>query len=82
MTLCVGKDLTVSEDGGGDVQPGVLVADQQGCRQDAGQDRRGWHCYTFHYTVVAEQTGISDAGWTLSGQDHDHATRTTGKTSR
>ncbi len=67
VTVCVGKDLTVSKTAAGTFDRTYLWKISKDVDQTLVKIAEGGS-YTFKYTVVAEQTGISDAGWTLSGK--------------
>ena len=66
MTVCVGKDLTVTKTAAGTFDRTYLWQISKAVDQTMVKIAEGGS-YTFHYTVDVAQTGISDAGWTLSG---------------
>ena len=67
VTLCVGKDLTVSKTASGTFNRTYLWKITKDVNETEVKIADGGS-YTFKYTVVAEQTGFTDAGWTLSGK--------------
>ena len=67
VTLCVGKDLTVSKTAAGTFNRTYLWKISKDVDKTLVKIAEGGS-YTFKYTVDVEQTGISDAGWTLSGK--------------
>ena len=67
VTVCVGKDLTVAKTAAGTFDRTYLWSIGKAVDKTSVAIADGG-TYTFHYTVTATQTGISDAGWTLSGK--------------
>lgn len=67
VTVCVGKDLAVSKTAAGKFDGTYLWKVSKDVDQTLVKIAEGGS-YTFHYTVVVEQAGVSAAGWTLSGK--------------
>ena len=67
VTVCVGKDLTVTKTAAGSFNRTYLWKISKDVDKTLVKIAEGGS-YTFNYTVGVEQTGISDAGWTLSGK--------------
>jgi hypothetical protein len=69
ITVCVGKDLTVTKKAGGTFNREYFWNITKDADQALVKIAESGS-YTFTYTVVAEQTGFSDSGWTLTGVIH------------
>ena len=67
VTLCVGKDLTVTKTAAGTFNRTYLWTIAKDVDKTTVNIAEGGS-YTFHYTVTATQTGVSDSGWTLAGK--------------
>ncbi len=67
VEVCVGKDLTVSKTAAGTFNRTYLWDISKSVDQTLVKIADGGS-YTFQYTVDVWQTGITDAGWTLSGK--------------
>jgi hypothetical protein len=67
VSVCVGKNLTVSKTAAGTFDRAYLWKISKDADKTLVKIAAGGS-YTFEYTVVAEQTGISDSGWALSGK--------------
>jgi hypothetical protein len=66
VTVCAGADLTVSKTASGTFDRTYLWSIAKNVDKSYAQIGAGGS-YDFHYTVDANQTGVSDSGWTLSG---------------
>jgi hypothetical protein len=66
VTVCVGKDLTVSKTAAGTFNRAYLWSISKDVDKTTVNIADGGTA-TFTYTVEVAQTGISDSGWTLSG---------------
>ena len=67
VTVCVGHDLTVSKTAAGTFDRTYLWQISKDVDKTPVKIAKGGTA-TFNYTVVAEQTGFHDSGWTLSGK--------------
>ncbi len=67
VEVCVGKDLTVAKTAAGTFDRAYLWSIAKDADKTAVKIADGGS-YTFKYTVVAQQTGVSDSGWTLAGK--------------
>ncbi len=67
VKLCVAKDLTVTKTAAGTFNRTYLWQISKDVDKTSVNIAEGGS-YTFHYTVDVEQTGITDAGWTLLGK--------------
>ena len=67
VTVCVGKDLTVTKTAAAPSTVTYLWKISKDVDKTLVKIAEGGS-YTFNYTVGVAQTGISDSGWTLSGK--------------
>jgi large repetitive protein len=67
VTVCVAKDLTVSKTASGTYDRSYLWQISKDVDKTAVKMGSGGTA-TFNYTVLVEQTGVTDAGWNLSGK--------------
>ncbi len=66
VTLCVGKDLTISKTAAGTFDRTYLWQISKDVDKTSVRIANGSQA-TFNYTVIAEQTGLTDSNWKLSG---------------
>ena len=67
VTVCVGKDLTVSKTATGTFDRSYLWQISKDVDKTTVNIANGGTA-TFNYTVKVDQTGVTDAGWTLAGK--------------